>query len=74
MKRISKVKVLPNIGWSWNLTTAYPELWTSLKRSARVYSPYGATRLSSSRFVSVHPANWFGANRWTYARMRSTSR
>jgi len=24
------------IGWSWNLTTGYPELWTSRKPSAKV--------------------------------------
>ena len=81
MRRISNVKVLPGylsanrqVGWSSNLTTAYPELRTSLKPSAKACSPCGATRSPSIRFVSVHPANWSGATGLICARMRSISR
>ncbi len=46
------VRSCRGIGWSWNLTTGYPELWTSRKPSAKV--PCGATRSPSIKFVSVH--------------------
>ncbi len=81
MRKISNVKVLPEylsanrqVDWSCNLTTGYPELWTSRKPSAKACSLCGATRSPSSRFVSEHSANLSGPTGLICARTRFTLR
>ena len=74
MRRISKVKVLLGYRLELEFDDGVFGIVTSLKRSAKVCSPCGATRSSSSRFASVHPVNWSGVNRLIYVPMRSTSR
>jgi hypothetical protein len=59
MRKISRVKALP----AYRLELEFDDGvrgtvdLSDLKRSAKVYLLYGATRSSSSRFVSVHPVN-----------------
>ena len=74
MRKICKVKTLSDYDLELEFDDGYPELWTSLKRSAKVCLLYGVIRWFSSRFVSVHPVNWSGANKLICVRTRSISR
>ena len=63
MRRISKVKVLLGYRLELEFDDGVSGIVDLSEAVGKGVSPCGATRSSSSRFVSVRPVNWSGANR-----------